>query len=68
MTSPSDLSDNEFIAINLRSIGKLQRKHPDCDPSKLVWALRHAQALMEHSSRDKIIAAASLLLDKSHPQ
>ena len=67
MTPPSDLSDNEFIATYIRSMGKLQRRHPECSRSKLVWALRHAKALMEHSGKDKVIAAASMLLDKGHP-
>jgi hypothetical protein len=64
MSEQSNLSDEEFAAVNLRSIAKLGRKHPDRAEADVIHALRQAQALMEHATSDKIIAAASLMLDE----
>jgi hypothetical protein len=67
MSSSADLPDDDFLAVNLRSIAKLQRKHPEHSATEVARALRQAQERMEHSSGDRIIAAASLLLNRHPP-
>jgi hypothetical protein len=67
MNSQSDLTDDEFLAVNRRSIARLRKKQPNRTDVELARALRQAQGSMEHSTSDRIITAASALLDKAAP-
>ena len=67
MSDQSNLSDEEFLATNHRAIAKLRKKHPKVTDAQLANALRQSQTLMEHATSDRIIAAASLMLDERPP-
>jgi hypothetical protein len=63
----SDLPDEAFLQINHRCIARLRRKHPGKSDAELGRALRQAQGLNEHAHRERISAAASLLLAEEEP-
>ena len=67
MNPQPDLTDEEFLAVNHRSIARLRKKQPGQTDGQLAWALRQAQDAMEHATSDRIITAASALLDKGAP-